>query len=137
MVRKGVQMKIPKEQRDKLESFIKHWVNPSEWYEWREEGLKWFLMVAERNDVKPEDVEFVIKKDSDGKTILEPELKNREGLSNKEVLPESEDIDRLRKFLLQFPVYNNRIENGENVVDIAISIIKKYSEEETKNPRFR
>ena len=33
-------MKIPKEQRDKLESFIKHWINPSEWYEWREEGYK-------------------------------------------------------------------------------------------------
>ena len=100
-------------------------------------AIKWFLMVAKRNDVKPEDVEFVIKKNSEGKMILEPELKNREGLSNIEDLPKSEDIDRLRKFLIQFPVYNNRIENGENVVDIAISIIKKYSEEETKNPRFR
>ena len=137
IVRKGVQMKIPKEQIDKLESYIKHWINPSEWHEWRDEGLKWFLMVAERNNVKPADVEFVIKKNSNGKVIIEPELKNKAGLSNKEDLPMSEDIDRLRKFLIQFPVYNNRIENGENVVDIAISIIKKYSEEETKNPRFR
>ena len=130
-------MKIPKEQIDKLESYIKHWINPSEWHEWRDEGLKWFLMVAERNDVKPEDVEFVIKKNSDGKMIIEPELKNKAGLTNKEELPKNEDIDRLRKFLIQFPVYNNKIENGENVVDIAISIIKKYSEEKTKNPRFR
>ena len=137
IVRKGVQMKIPKEQIDKLESYIKHWINPSEWHEWRDEGLKWFLMVAERNKVKPADVEFVIKKNSNGKVIIEPELKNKADLSNKEDLPKSEDIERLRKFLIQFPVYNNRIENGENVVDIAISIIKKYSEEETKNPRFR
>ena len=94
-------------------------------------------MVAERNDVKPDDVEFVIKKNSNGKMIIEPELKNKAGLSNKEDLQKIEDIDRLRKFLTQSPLYNNRIENGENVVDIAISIIKKYSEEETKNPRFR
>jgi hypothetical protein len=130
-------MKIPKEQRNKLESFIKHWVNPSEWYEWREEYLKWFLVVAERNDVKPEDVEFVIKKNNNGKMTCEPELKSKAGLSNIEDLPKSEDIDRLRKFLIQFPAYNNRIENGEDVVDIAISIIKEYSEEESKNPRFR
>lgn len=127
-------MKIPKDQRDKLESFIKQWVNPSGWYEWREEGLKWFLMVAERNDVKPEDVEFVIKKNSDGQMICQPEVKNRDSLPHIKDLPKSEDIDRLRKYLKQFPIYNNRIENGENVVDIAISIIKKYSEEEeTRN----
>ena len=130
-------MKIPKEQKDKLESFIKNWVNPSEWYEWRQEGLKWFIMVAERNNVKPEDVEFVIKKNSKGKMILEPEVKNKEDLANNKDLPVNGDIDRLRKYLIQFPKFNNRIENGENVVDIAISIINKYSEEETQNPRFR
>jgi hypothetical protein len=130
-------MKIPKEQKDKLESFIKNWVNPSEWYEWRQEGLKWFIMVAERNNVKPEDVEFVIKENNKGKMILEPEVKNKESLANNKDLPVNEDIDRLRKYLIQFPKFNNRIENGENVVDIAISIINKYSEEETLNPRFR
>ena len=68
---------------------------------------------------------------------MEPELKNRTELSNIENQPKTEDIDRTRKFFTQFPLYNNRIENGENVVDIAISIITKYSEDETKNPRFR
>jgi len=88
-------------------------------------------MVAERNDVKPEDVEFVIKKNSDGQMICQPEVKNRDSLPHIKDLPKSEDIDRLRKYLKQFPIYNNRI---ENVVDIAISIIKKYSEEEeTRN----
>ena len=38
---------------------------------------------------KPEDVEFVIKKNSEGKIILEPELKNREDLPNTEDLPKS------------------------------------------------
>jgi len=126
-------MKIPKEQIVKLESFIKHWVNPSGWYERRKEGLKSFLIVAEHNDVKPEDVEFVIKKDNTGQMICEPKVKKYDSLPNIEDLPKKKDDNRLRKYLKQFPIYNNRIENGENVVDIAISIIKKYSEEETRN----
>jgi hypothetical protein len=123
-------MELPKEQAVKLDSFIKHWVNPSEWYESKEECQKSFLMVAERNNVKPDDVEFVIKKNSAGQMISEPELKNRDNLLNIEDLHKSGDMDRLREFLIQFPVYNNRIVNGENVVDVAISIIKKYSKEE-------
>ena len=126
-------MKIPKDQRDKLESFIKQWVNPSGWYERRKEGLKSFLIVAEHNDVKPEDVEFVIKKDNTGQMICEPKVKKYDSLPNIEDLPKKKDDNRLRKYLKQFPIYNNRIENGENVVDIAISIIKKYSEEKTRN----
>ena len=35
-------MKIPNEQINKLESFIKQWVNPSEWYEMRNNGFKQF-----------------------------------------------------------------------------------------------
>jgi hypothetical protein len=130
---KGVNMKIPKEQIVKLESFIKQWVNPSGWYERRKEGLKSFLIIAEHNDVKPEDVEFVIKKDNTGQMICEPKVKKYDSLPNIEDLPKKKDDNRLRKYLKQFPIYNNRIENGENVVDIAISIIKKYSEEETRN----
>ena len=126
-------MKIPNEQINKLESFIKQWVNPSEWYETRKNGLNSFLMVVERNNVKPEDVEFVIKKNIDGQMICEPEIKNRESKSNLEDLPKGENTDRLRRYLKQFPIFNNRIENGENVVDIAISIIQKYSEEKTRN----
>ena len=131
--RKGVKMKIPNEEINKLESFIKHWVNPSEWYEKRKNGLDNFKMVVERNNVKPEDVEFVIKKNSNGQMICEPEIKNRESKTNLEDLPKGENTDRLRRYLKQFPIFNNRIENGENVVDIAISIIQKYSEEKTRN----
>jgi len=126
-------MKIPKEQINKLESYIKQSVNPSGWYERRKEGLKSFLIVAEHNDVKPEDVEFVIKKDSTGQMICEPKVKKYDSLPNREDPPKRKEDNRLRKYLKQFPKYNNRIENGENVVDIAISIIKKYSEEETRN----
>ena len=126
-------MKIPNEQINKLESFIKQWVNPSEWYEMRNNGLNSFLMVVKRNNVKPEDVEFVIQKNSNGQMICEPEIKNSECKSNLEDLPKSENTDRLRRYLKQFPIFNNRIENGENVVDIAISIIQKYSEEKTRN----
>jgi hypothetical protein len=126
-------MKIPNEQINKLESFIKQWVNPSEWYEMRKNGLNSFLMVVKRNNVKPEDVEFVIQKNSNGQMICEPEIKNSESKSNLEDLPKSENTDRLRRYLKQFPIFNNRIENGENVVDIAISIIQKYSEEKTRN----
>lgn len=126
-------MKIPNEQINKLESFIKQWVNPSEWYERRKNGLNSFLIVVERNNVKPEDVEFVIKKNSNGQMICEPEIKNSKNISNSEDLPKSENTDRLRKYLKQFPIFNNRIENGENVVDIAISIIQKYSDEKTRN----
>jgi len=122
-------MEIPKEQMDKLDSFIKHWVNPSEWYESKEECQKSFLMFVKDNNVNPEDVEFVLKKNSTGKMICEPKFKNRDNLPNIECLPECGDIDRLREFLLQFPVYKTRIINGENVVDVAISIIKKYSAE--------
>ena len=95
--------------------------------------LNSFLMVVERNNVKPEDVEFVIQKNINGQMICEPEIKNRECKSNLEDLPKSENTDRLRRYLKQFPIFNNRIENGENVVDIAISIIQKYSEEKTRN----
>ena len=126
-------MKIPNEQINKLESFIKQWVNPSEWYEMRKNGLNSFLMVVKRNNVKPDDVEFVIQKNSNGQMICEPEIKNSECKSNLEDLPKSENTDRLRRYLKQFPIFNNRIENGENVVDIAISIIQKYSEEKTRN----
>ena len=126
-------MKIPNEQVNKLESFIKQWVNPSEWYETRKTGLNNFLMVVERNNVKPEDVQFVIQKNSNGQMICEPEIKNSESKSNLENLPKGENTDRLRRYLKQFPIFNNRIENGENVVDIAISIIQKYSEEKTRN----
>ena len=126
-------MKIPNEQVNKLESFIKQWVNPSEWYETRKNGLNNFLMVVERNNVKPEDVQFVIQKNSNGQMICEPEIKNSESKSNLENLPKGENTDRLRRYLKQFPIFNNRIENGENVVDIAISIIQKYSEEKTRN----
>ena len=126
-------MKIPNEQINKLESFIKQWVNPSEWYEMRNNGLNSFLMVVKRNNVKPEDVEFVIQKNSNGQMICEPEIKNSGSKSNLEDLPKSENTDRLRRYLKQFPIFNNRIENGENVVDIAISIIQKYSEEKTRN----
>ncbi|WP_048190414.1 hypothetical protein [Methanobacterium sp. SMA-27] len=126
-------MKIPNEQINKLESFIKQWVNPSEWYEMRKNGLNSFLMAVKRNNVKPEDVEFVIQKNSNGQMICEPEIKNSESKSNLEDLPKSENTDRLRRYLKQFPIFNNRIENGENVVDIAISIIQKYSEEKTRN----
>jgi hypothetical protein len=115
---------------NKLESFIKHWVNPSKWYKWREESIKAFLIMAKSNGVKPEDVEFVIKKNSTGQIICEPEVKNRNCLPNTEDQSNNSDIDRLREYLKQFPIYNNRIENGENVVDIAISIIKKYSKQE-------
>ena len=126
-------MKIPNEQINRLESFIKQWVNPSEWYEMRKNGLNSFLMVVKRNNVKPDDVEFVIQKNSNGQMICEPEIKNSECKSNLEDLPKSENTDRLRRYLKQFPIFNNRIENGENVVDIAISIIQKYSEEKTRN----
>jgi hypothetical protein len=126
-------MKIPNEQINKLESFIKQWVNPSEWYERRKTGLNNFKMVVENNDVKPEDVEFVIKKNSNSQMICEPEVKNRESKQNLETLPKGENTDRLRRYLKQFPIFNNRIENGENVVDIAISIIQKYSDEKTRN----
>jgi hypothetical protein len=126
-------MKIPNEQINKLESYIKHWINPSKWYERRKNGLNSFLMVVERNNVKPEDVEFVIKKNNNGQMICEPEIKNSENLSNLDDLPKSENTDRLVRYLKQFPIFNNRIENGENVVDIAISIIQKYSEEKTGN----
>ncbi len=126
-------MKIPNEQINKLESFIKQWVNPSEWYEMRKNSLNSFLMVVKRNNAKPEDVEFVIQKNSNGQMICEPEIKNSESKSNLEDLPKSENTDRLRRYLKQFPIFNNRIENGENVVDIAISIIQKYSEEKTRN----
>ncbi|MBZ2165441.1 hypothetical protein [Methanobacterium spitsbergense] len=126
-------MKIPNEQINKLESFIKQWVNPSEWYETRKNGLNSFLKLVERNNVKPDDVHFVTQKNSNGQMICEPEVKNSESNSNFEDLPKSENTDRLRRYLKQFPIFNNRIENGENVVDIAISIIQKYSEEKTKN----
>ncbi len=42
-------MNIPIEQSNKLESFIKHWVNPSRWYESKKEGLKRFLVMAKHN----------------------------------------------------------------------------------------
>jgi hypothetical protein len=118
----GFVMEIPKKQMNKLESFIKHWVNPSKWYKCREEGIKAFLIMVKSNGVKPEDVEFVIKKNNTGQIICEPEVKNRDNLTNMEDTSQREDIDRLGEYLKQFPIYNNRIENGENVVDIAISI---------------
>jgi len=124
-------LKVPKEQRDKLESYIKHWINPSKWYESRKNGLEWFLMVAKKNNVKPENVEYVIEENSNKQTICKPIVKNRKLLKEKN-LPKLDDINRLRKFLKQYPTYNNRVENGENAADIAISIIKKYSEEEEK-----
>lgn len=122
-------LKVPKEERDKLESYIKHWINPSKWYESRIKGLQWFLMVAKKNNVKPENVEYVIEKNSDKQAICKPIVKNEKVLDGKN-LPKLDDIGRLRKFLKLYPIYNNRVENGENVADIAISIIKKYSEEE-------
>ncbi len=64
--------------------------------------------------------------------ICEPEIINKDNPLHKES-PKRQDIDRLRKYLEQFPKYTNRIENGENVVDIAISVINKYSEEEKKS----
>ena len=125
-------MNIPIEQSNKLESFIKHWVNPSIWYESKKEGLKRFLLIAKHNEVKLDEVEFVIKKDNNGQMICEPEIINKDNSTRKEA-PKRQDIDRLSKYLEQFPKYNNRIENGENVIDIVISVINKYSELEKKS----
>ncbi len=123
--------KVPKEQQDKLESFIKQWENPSNWYESRIEGFEWFLDVAEKNDVEPEAVEFVVKKNSQNMMICKPELIETEGIHEKDPLS-IKDLDRLRKFLILYPQYKSRVENGENVADIAISIVKKHLEEEEK-----
>lgn len=122
--------RVPKEQSDKLESYIKQWENPSKWYECRMKGLEWFLEVAEKNNVTPENVEFVIEKTSEKQPILKPMVKTRE-LPDK-TIPKLDDMDRLRKFLKQCPKYKVRVENGENVADMAISIIKDHLEKEER-----
>lgn len=122
--------KVPKEQRDKLDSYIKQWENPSKWYECRIQGLEWFLSVAQKNNVSPENVEFVIEENSQKKPKLTPMLKSREISS--QIIPKKDDMDRLRNFLKQYPKYRIRIENGENVADMAISIIKSYAEKEER-----
>jgi hypothetical protein len=122
--------KVPKEQRDKLESYIKQWENPSKWYECKMEGLEWFLKVAQKNNATAEEVEFVIEKNSKNQPILKPMVKNRD-LTEK-ITPKMDDMNRLRKFLKQYPQYKSRVENGENVADMAISIIKEYLEKEER-----
>lgn len=120
---------VPKEQRDKLDSYIKQWKNPSKWYECRINGLEWFLRVAQKNNVNPEDVEFIIENDNENHPVIRPLLKNNRITSDKNI-SKLGDMDRLRKFLKLYPKYKTRVENGENVADIAISIIKKYTDEE-------
>jgi len=122
--------KVPKEQKDKLESYIQQWENPSKWYECRIKGIEWFLEVADKNDVTPENVEFVIEKTSNNQPLLKPVVKGRE--VKEKTIPKMDDMDRLRKFLKQCPEYRNRVENGENVADMAISIIKNYLDKEEK-----
>lgn len=121
---------VPKEQRDKLESYIKQWENPSTWYESRIRGLEWFLNVAQQNNVSLEDVEFVIEKTREKRPIIKPIVKHKE--ISAETNPKLDDMDRLRKFLKLYPQYKIRVENGENVADMAISIIKSYIEKEER-----
>jgi hypothetical protein len=122
--------KVPKEQRDKLDSYIKQWKNPSKWYECRIQGLEWFLNVAQKNNVSPESVEFVIEKSSANEPILKPVVKSKKLPT--ETSSTLDDMDKLRKFLKQYPQYKVRIENGENIADIAISIIKNQVEWEER-----
>jgi hypothetical protein len=122
--------KVPKEQRDKLDSYIQQWENPSKWYECRIQGLEWFLSVAQKNNVSPENIEFVIEENSQKKPRLTPMLKSMEGSC--QIIPKTDDMDRLRKFLKLYPKYRIRVENGENVADMAISIIKNHIENEER-----
>lgn len=122
--------RVPEEQKNKLESYIKQWENPSKWYECKMKGLEWFLQVAEENNVTPENVEFVIEKTSAKQPILKPVVKGSE--VKDQAITEMDDINKLRKFLKQCPEYRTRVENGENVADIAISIIKNYLEKEER-----
>jgi len=122
--------KVPKEEKDKLESYIQQWENPSNWYDCKMKGLEWFLNVAQKNNVPPENIEFVIEKNSQKKPRLTPMLKSREISS--QIIPKTDDMDRLRKFLKQYPKYRIRVDNGENVTDMAISIIKSYVEKEER-----
>ena len=122
--------KVPKEQRDKLESYVKQWENPSNWYECRIQGLEWFLNVSKLNNVSPEDVEFIIEKTKEKKPIIKPIVKHKE--VSGETNPKLDDMDRLRRFLKLHPPYKIRVENGENVADMAISIIKNYLDKEER-----
>ncbi|UTB32221.1 MAG: hypothetical protein NKF70_12085 [Methanobacterium sp. ERen5] len=122
--------KVPKEQRDKLDSYIKQWENPSKWYECRIQGLEWFISVAQKNNVSPEHVEFVIEKTSKKQPILKPMVKSKEAPTETKL--QMEDMDKLRKFLKLYPQYKIRVENGENIADIAISIIKNHIENEER-----
>lgn len=122
--------KVPKEQRDKLESYIKQWENPSNWYECRIQGLERFLNVAQQNNVSPEAIEFVIENTSDKKPIIKPIVKHED--VSTETNPQLDDLDRLRRFLKLYPKYKTRVENGENVADMAISIIKSNIEKEKR-----
>ena len=122
--------KVPKEQRDKLDSYIQQWENPSKWYECRIQGLEWFLSVAHKNNVSPENVEFVIEKTSKKQPLLKPMVKSKEAPT--ETMLQLEDMDKLRKFLKLYPQYKIRVENGENIADIAISIIKNHVENEER-----
>lgn len=122
--------KVPKEQRDKLDSYIKQWENPTKWYECRIQGLEWFLNVAQKNNVSPENVEFVIEKTSEKQPVLKPVVKGMDVPD--QAVTKMDDMNRLRKFLKQCPEYRTRVENGENVADMAISIIKDYLEKEER-----